>query len=320
MSVPSLPDQLQRKLDTLPEGPGVYLWKDAAGDVLYVGKAKSLQHRVRGYLSGDNAHVRLEELMARAADLDTILTDTEPEALLLEATLIRQHRPHFNTLLKDDKSFLYVKISVQEPFPRLSITRQVRHDGARYLGPYTDVKNLRRTLREIRRIFARPGTRNVSTMVFRLNGSPSPQLTTRLRQVVATVHPALRLETVEGVVETRNNAQKFLRLMATDDSVTGPINLGNPGEFTIRELAEIVVELTGSGSPIVHEALPQDDPVQRRPNIDKAKAVLGWEPKVALRDGLVPTIAYFDRLLSDGAKSGLAMEPSGKQRFRPIPA
>lgn len=144
---------LSDKVLNLPAAPGVYLFKDGSGRVLYVGKAKSLQHRVRSYLSGDNAHVRLDELMARAADLDVILTDTEAEALLLEATLIRQHRPHFNTLLKDDKSFPYVKISVQEPFPRLSVTRQVRQDGARYLGPYTDVKNLRRTLREIRRVF-----------------------------------------------------------------------------------------------------------------------------------------------------------------------
>ena len=91
--------------------------------------------------------------MERAADLDTILTATEAEALLLEATLIRRHRPHFNILLKDDKSFPYVRISVQEEFPRLSVTRRVLNDGARYLGPYTNVKALRRMLREIRRIF-----------------------------------------------------------------------------------------------------------------------------------------------------------------------
>ena len=91
--------------------------------------------------------------MSQARDLDWILTDTEVEALLLEATLIRQQAPHYNVLLKDDKSFPYVRVSVQEAVPRLSITRQVRDDGARYLGPYTDVKALRRTLREIRRIF-----------------------------------------------------------------------------------------------------------------------------------------------------------------------
>jgi excinuclease ABC subunit C len=144
---------LSEKVLNLPAVPGVYLFKDARGEVLYIGKAKSLASRVRSYLSGENSEPRLRELMVLATELDTILTHTEVEALLLEATLIRQHKPRYNVLLKDDKSFPYVKVSVQEEFPRLSITRHVRNDGARYLGPYTDVKQLRRTLREIRRIF-----------------------------------------------------------------------------------------------------------------------------------------------------------------------
>lgn len=144
---------LAEKVHNLPAVPGVYLFKDASGAVLYVGKALSLQHRVRSYLSGDSGHPRLPELMERATDLDTILTASEAEALLLEATLIRRHRPHFNILLKDDKSYPYVRISVQEEFPRLSVTRRVLNDGARYLGPYTNVKSLRRMLREMRRIF-----------------------------------------------------------------------------------------------------------------------------------------------------------------------
>jgi len=99
--------------------------------------------------------------------------------------------------------------------------------------------------------------------------------------------------------------EAFLLLMASDDSVTGPINTGNPGEFTIRELAEMVIELTGSRSKLTFLPLPQDDPTQRRPNIDQAKAKLGWEPKVALREGLNKTIAYFDALLKQGgARSG----------------
>ena len=144
---------LSEKVQNLPALPGVYLFKDARGQVLYVGKAKALVQRVRSYLSGENGHPRLGELMGRAADLDTILTQTESEALLLESTLIRQHHPPFNILLKDDKSFPYVRLSVQEAWPRLSVTRQVRSDGARYLGPFTDVRQLRRTLRELRRIF-----------------------------------------------------------------------------------------------------------------------------------------------------------------------
>jgi excinuclease ABC subunit C len=156
---------LSEKVHNLPPVPGVYLFKDARGEVLYVGKAKSLASRVRGYLSGESPEARLRELMARATDLDTIATTTEVEALLLEATLIRQHNPHYNVMLKDDKSFPYVRLSVQEQFPRLSITRQVRDDGARYVGPFVDVKRLRRTLREIRRIFPVRTCRNFEDYV-----------------------------------------------------------------------------------------------------------------------------------------------------------
>ncbi|HEY8571005.1 UDP-glucuronic acid decarboxylase family protein [Phenylobacterium sp.] len=91
----------------------------------------------------------------------------------------------------------------------------------------------------------------------------------------------------------------FIRFMGTDDEITGPINLGNPGEFTIRQLAEMVVDLTGSKSAIEYRPLPQDDPQQRQPNIAKAKELLGWEPKIVLRDGLTRTIAYFDELLKE---------------------
>jgi excinuclease ABC subunit C len=144
---------LSEKILNLPAAPGVYLFKDAGGAVLYVGKALRLSSRVRSYLAGEGNRPFLAELMDEASDLDVILTDSEVEALLLESTLIRQHKPRFNILLKDDKSFPYVKITVQEEVPRLSVTRQVRHDGARYLGPFTDVKLLRRTLREVRRVF-----------------------------------------------------------------------------------------------------------------------------------------------------------------------
>ena len=89
----------------------------------------------------------------------------------------------------------------------------------------------------------------------------------------------------------------MIAMMNTDDSITGPINLGNPHEFTIKQLAELVIELTGSKSQIIYEPLPSDDPTQRQPIIDKAKAILGWEPTVQLREGLVKTIEYFDRKL-----------------------
>jgi excinuclease ABC subunit C len=151
---------LSEKIADLPALPGVYLFKDARGEVLYVGKALSLAARVRSYLVHDPARPQMDEMMARAADLDTILSGTEVEALLLESTLIRQHRPYYNVLLKDDKSFPFVRLSVQEEWPRLSVTRRVLDDGARYVGPFTDVKALRRTLRDLRRIFPLRTCRN----------------------------------------------------------------------------------------------------------------------------------------------------------------
>lgn len=144
---------LSDRIAELPALPGVYLFKDSRGEVLYVGKAVHLASRVRSYLTPDPQRPRMEEMTARAVEVDTILTATESEALLLESTLIRQHRPHYNVLLKDDKSFPFVKLSLQDEFPRVSVTRRVKDDGARYLGPFTDVRALRRTLRDLRRVF-----------------------------------------------------------------------------------------------------------------------------------------------------------------------
>jgi excinuclease ABC subunit C len=147
------PDLLQRKLETLPDGPGVYLWKDAAGQVLYVGKAKRLRTRVRSYLGVDAATSPQQRVMIRLiADLETIVTQSEAQSLLLENNLIKEYRPRFNIRLKDDKSYPSIAITT-EPFPRVLVTRRRDHDGARYFGPFTDVAQLRKTLAIIRRIY-----------------------------------------------------------------------------------------------------------------------------------------------------------------------
>ncbi|HVO33975.1 MAG TPA: excinuclease ABC subunit UvrC [Gemmatimonadales bacterium] len=150
-----MPDAaLQRKLESLPDAPGVYLWKDAAGEVLYVGKANSLRSRVRYYF-GDEAAAdpRLRLLAERIADLETIVVQSPAQALLLENNLIKEYHPRFNVNLRDDKRYPWLAVTVQEPFPRLLVTRKAADDGARYFGPYTDVGALRQTLRIIRRIF-----------------------------------------------------------------------------------------------------------------------------------------------------------------------
>ena len=145
---------LARKLDTLPDGPGVYLWKDGAGEVLYVGKAKRLRSRVRSYFTGDHAGSPKSRLLVRhIADVETIVVPDEVQSLLLENNLIKEYQPRFNVRLKDDKSYPSIAVTVKEPFPRVLVTRRLDLAGARYFGPYTDVTLMRRSLALIRRMF-----------------------------------------------------------------------------------------------------------------------------------------------------------------------
>jgi excinuclease ABC subunit C len=147
-------DGLARKLETLPDGPGVYLWKDAQGEVLYVGKAKRLKSRVRSYFADEFPLSPKHRLLQRLiADVDTIVVRSEPESLLLENNLIKKYRPRFNVRLKDDKSYPSIAVTVAEPFPRVLVTRRRDLPGARYFGPYTDVAQLRKTLAIIRRLY-----------------------------------------------------------------------------------------------------------------------------------------------------------------------
>ncbi len=147
-------DRVRTTLERLPPSPGCYLFKNRQGKVLYVGKAKRLDSRVRSYFQpGRTPHPRTDRLVRLVDDVDVIVTGSEAEALILEATLVREHQPLFNVRLKDDKTFPWVKLSVHETYPRLTVTRRVLDDGARYFGPFTDVSALRRTLRFLRRIF-----------------------------------------------------------------------------------------------------------------------------------------------------------------------
>ncbi len=149
-----VPETVQRKIESLPDEPGVYLWKDREGTVLYVGKAKRLRQRVRTYFAADYASSPTTRALVRLiADLDTIVVPSEPQALLLENNLIKEYRPRFNIRLRDDKSYPSIAVTLAEPFPRVVVVRRLNIPGARYFGPYTDVAVLRRTLRIIRRIF-----------------------------------------------------------------------------------------------------------------------------------------------------------------------
>ena len=145
---------LEDKIRQLPASPGVYLMRDAEGTIIYVGKARNLRQRVRSYFkaTGDSRY-QIKFLVARIADIEVMLTDTEKEALLLENTLIKQHRPRYNLDLKDDKTYFSLRLDPNEQFPRFSIVRKIPRDNARYFGPYASATAAREVLRQITRMF-----------------------------------------------------------------------------------------------------------------------------------------------------------------------
>ena len=149
----ALSKEIESKLSLLPDQPGVYLWKDKNGTIIYIGKALDLKHRVRSYFASSGKDVKTEHLVKNIADLEYIITNSESDAFILEATLIKHHRPKYNIMLKDDKRYPFVKITVNEPFPRIFITRELLKDDAKYFGPYTEVRYLRSTLRDLEWIF-----------------------------------------------------------------------------------------------------------------------------------------------------------------------
>ncbi|MGA7677834.1 MAG: excinuclease ABC subunit UvrC [Dehalococcoidia bacterium] len=149
-----MPTPIEEQLKTLPAKPGVYLFKDSQGKIIYVGKAASLRNRVRSYFSpSTNLSPKFERLVAGISDFETIVTDSVQEALILECNLIKKYRPSYNVRLKDDKSFPYLKIDLNSDWPSVRITRRFHKNGDRYFGPFASASSLRQTLRLINKIF-----------------------------------------------------------------------------------------------------------------------------------------------------------------------
>lgn len=155
MASETLPtDNLRGKLKRLPNSPGVYLMRGKQGEILYIGKANMLADRVRSYFQkGTDLTGKNRLLVESVEDLETIVTGSELEALLLENNLIKRHRPRFNVVLRDDKNYPYLRLPIKEAFPRFTIVRKVQNDGALYYGPYVPAGALRETLRVIRKVF-----------------------------------------------------------------------------------------------------------------------------------------------------------------------
>src|SRR5438309_11141802 len=145
--------KVEDKLKALPARPGVDLFRDDQGQVLYIGKAKSLRPRVRSYFQKGETRATIAQLPARVADFEVIVTDTEVEALHLEQNLVKRHRPPFNVRLRDDKSFPYIAVTVEDDYPRVMFTRERHRRGVVYFGPYANAKKVRETLDVLNRVF-----------------------------------------------------------------------------------------------------------------------------------------------------------------------
>jgi excinuclease UvrABC nuclease subunit len=202
-----MPLSLPQQIASLPLLPGIYLFRDLKGHVLYVGKAKKLRSRVKSYFSKplSNNNEAIEQLsnpsnilkpnpaldpskirmIPKITTLETIVTDTENEALILEASLIRQHQPPYNVVLRDDKFYLFIKITTYEDFPRVFLTRKLANDKARYFGPYSSAAAARATLNLLRRLFPHHGETDSPREVifphplFSLDGRWNPQRSPR---------------------------------------------------------------------------------------------------------------------------------------------
>jgi len=197
---------LEERVESLPTGPGVYLFKSARGSVLYVGKAQNLRQRVRQYVSGGDGRLRIPALVERAADVDVLVTPTVKEALLLENELIKQHRPVFNVRLRDDKQYLALRLEPRDRWPRLTTVRRFGRDGADYFGPYTSSVSLKESLSNLRRIFP---LRSCSDAVFRdyaRRGRPCIEY--EMKRCVA---PCCGHIETEGYAELVEGTRLFLR-------------------------------------------------------------------------------------------------------------
>jgi excinuclease ABC subunit C len=194
---------LDEKLDKVPDRPGVYLYKDAKGQVIYIGKAASLRSRVRSYFQESRARdAKTDALVGQIRDLDYIVTGNELEALILESNMVKKHRPRYNIILRDDKHYPFLRLTTEEEFPRLVVARRVQKDGSAYFGPFYPATAMRQTLRLVRQLFP------LRTCRIKIDGTlPRPCLQYYIHRCHA---PCTGWETREGYAKTVRDAQHFL--------------------------------------------------------------------------------------------------------------
>ena len=200
---------IQEELKKLPAKPGVYLMHNAQDEIIYVGKARILKNRVRQYFqSSYKRSVKIEHMVSHIAYFEYIITDSELEALVLECNLIKEHRPHYNTMLKDDKSYPYIRVTVQEDYPRILFCRNVKRDKSKYFGPYTCAGAVKETIELMHKVYK---IRNCSRVLPRDIGKERPCLYHQIRQCDAPCQGYISKE------QYRENVEQALRFLNGDD-------------------------------------------------------------------------------------------------------
>lgn len=196
---------IEEELKKLPEKPGVYLMHNKEDEIIYVGKAVVLKNRVRQYFQSSRNHTeKIKKMVSQIAYFEYIVTDSELEALVLECNLIKEHRPKYNTMLKDDKSYPYIKVTVQEPYPRILFARQIKRDKAKYFGPYTSAGAVKDTIELIRKLYK---LRSCNRSLPKETGNERPCLYYHIKQCDA---PCQNYISVEEYRKYVNEALDFL--------------------------------------------------------------------------------------------------------------
>jgi len=200
---------LEDKLKNLPEKPGIYIMRDEDNEIIYIGKAKNLKNRVRQYFQSSKNHSpKVLAMVERIRNLEYIITDTELEALILECNLIKKHKPKYNILLKDDKHYPYIKLTLNEDYPRIMITREIKKDGAKYFGPYTDKMAVNRTIELINKLFP---IRSCNKNIARIAGKERPCLNFHINRCMApcqgNVDKQEYREMVKGIIMVLDGKQ-----------------------------------------------------------------------------------------------------------------
>ncbi len=233
---------LDEKTKDVTESPGVYVYRGSGGEVLYVGKAKNLRKRLRSYFAASLAP-KTEALMEKVAGLDTITVESEVEALILELTLIKKHRPKYNILLTDDKQYPYIRVGLNEPWPRVTVARRMQRDGARYFGPFTRGSSVRETLTVLRRLFP---YRNCSDRA--LAQTVRPCLDYHIRRCLGPcagkVDEAIYMKTINEVIKFLEGKHKEVRESLQKSMEESAENLEFEGAARIRDQIRSLDDIT----------------------------------------------------------------------------